>query len=125
MNGHPLRRLGQDVDIHTMYHMRDQGMSNKEIAQALGVSYATVYKYIGKQERRGGTAVSPSVAPKKTREEIFTKTKRLTLLEGRAHSFVVDLEGQRVRIDPRTNMLDVSGLDALLDELQYIRDLMT
>lgn len=58
MNGHPLRRLGQDVDIHTMYHMRDQGMSNKEIAQALGVSYATVYKYIGKQERRGGDCCS-------------------------------------------------------------------
>lgn len=29
--------------------MREQGMSNKEIASALGISYVTVLRYIGKQ----------------------------------------------------------------------------
>lgn len=49
MSSHPQRRLGLDVDVSTLYDMRAQGLSNTEIASALGVSLGTVYKYIGKQ----------------------------------------------------------------------------
>lgn len=43
------RKLTDDVDISTMLTMRRQGMSNKQIASALGVSPTTIYKYIGRK----------------------------------------------------------------------------
>lgn len=46
------RNLIDEVSINEMREMRElQGMSNQEIADALDVSYITVYKYIGKQPK--------------------------------------------------------------------------
>lgn len=38
-----------DVTASEMLEMRNQGLSNKDIANCLDISYATVLKYIGKQ----------------------------------------------------------------------------
>lgn len=43
------RKLLKDIDITTMYRMREHGMSNPEIAERLGVSAVTVWNHIGKQ----------------------------------------------------------------------------
>lgn len=43
------RSLLGEVSISEMRALREQGASNKEIAESLDVSYATVYTYIGKQ----------------------------------------------------------------------------
>ena len=42
------RKLTDDVNISTMLSMRRDGMTNKQIAYALGVSPTTIYKYIGR-----------------------------------------------------------------------------
>ena len=43
------KRISEEISHNEMMQMREQGMSNKEIASALGISYATVLRYIGKQ----------------------------------------------------------------------------
>lgn len=46
------RSLLKDVSISELMSMRDSGMSNAEIADSLGVSYATVLHAIGRQPSR-------------------------------------------------------------------------
>lgn len=41
------RKLG--VSVSEMLHMREQGLSNKDIANLLEISYPTVLRYIGPQ----------------------------------------------------------------------------
>ena len=43
------RKLSNDVSIQEMQQMRDDGMSNAEIAEQLDVCVDTVRKYLGKQ----------------------------------------------------------------------------
>ena len=45
------KRLLEDVDISTLYSMRNHGKSNREIAEAFGVYYATIYNKIGAAPR--------------------------------------------------------------------------
>lgn len=45
------RKLSKDIDIGTMLTMREQGMTNKQIANALGVAPTTVYRYIGRMSQ--------------------------------------------------------------------------
>lgn len=45
------RKLSKDIDISTMLSMREQGMTNKQIADALGVHPNTVYRYIGRMSQ--------------------------------------------------------------------------
>lgn len=40
------RRLGLDISVSELLYMREQGMSVKEIAEAIDCSIATVYRYI-------------------------------------------------------------------------------
>ncbi len=42
------RKLLRDMDVSTLRQMRLEGMTNKQIATALGVSVTTVYNYIGR-----------------------------------------------------------------------------
>lgn len=44
-----MRKLIKDISVSEMEQMRLDGMSNREIADALDVSYTTVLAYIGKQ----------------------------------------------------------------------------
>lgn len=49
MYGHPKRRILADMDKTQLLNMREQGMSNEEIANAVGCGYQTIYRAIGKQ----------------------------------------------------------------------------
>ncbi len=46
------RSLKLDVDIQTLRSMREQGMTNKQIADNLGISVSTVYRYIGRKSQQ-------------------------------------------------------------------------
>ena len=48
-NPHPKRKLLADMDKTQLLRMRDEGMSNEEIALRVGCSYQTIYRAIGKQ----------------------------------------------------------------------------
>jgi len=43
------RRIDQDIDISTLRQMRYEGMTNKQIASAVGCSTSSVYRLIGKK----------------------------------------------------------------------------
>lgn len=43
-----LKRSRKKVDAEIMYEMRRQGMTNKQIAENLGVHFTTVYSHIGR-----------------------------------------------------------------------------
>ena len=63
MKGYPLDR---EVSIPELLKMREQGMSNPEIAASLDVSPHTIWSYIGpgprsKNRNRGGTPVSAEI----------------------------------------------------------------
>ena len=45
------RRLSKDVSTSEMLRLREEGMSNRQIAAQLDVHYNTVLKYIGKEPR--------------------------------------------------------------------------
>ena len=45
------RRLSKDVSTSEMLRLREEGMSNRQIAAQLDVSYNTILKYIGKEPR--------------------------------------------------------------------------
>ena len=47
------RSLLKSVSYEELAQMRDNGMTNKDIATSLGVSPQTVYKYLGPQPSRG------------------------------------------------------------------------
>ena len=53
LDNHPKRKIIDDVSISEMLEMREDGMSNQEIADALGCHYATVTRHIGRQGFRG------------------------------------------------------------------------
>ena len=46
--GNAITRSRKKVDAEIMYEMRRQGMTNKQIAENLGVHFTTVYSHIGR-----------------------------------------------------------------------------
>ena len=51
------RRLSKDVSTSEMLRLREEGMSNRQIAAQLDVHYNTILKYIGKEPRNPRTSV--------------------------------------------------------------------
>ena len=51
------RRLDSDITVQEMLRLREEGMSNKQIAGQLDVHYNTILKYIGKEPRNPRTSV--------------------------------------------------------------------
>ena len=73
--------VARDVSCSEMYHMRDQGMSNRDIAEKLDCSISTVYGMIGKQPKgiraKQKSNFQPSFAPAvKTEAEEVRKSFR-------------------------------------------------
>lgn len=73
----------------TAAYLRKRGMSNSEIAQVLGVSYATIRNYIGKQPSKsfGGVFVKKQKpGPKSKTENPSDLKKNLPLTSRRFRS---------------------------------------
>ena len=116
-----MKPLYHDVDVSTMYRMREEeGMSNAEIAEALGVSRETVWHYLGAGPRKKSYKKRKiPVNAAKPPEELFTSTQRETTLTGRQFVYVIRHEAQLLGLCG--NALKADDLDALIEELQYIR----
>lgn len=68
----PRRKLLQDISVQELYRMRDEGMSNQEIADAIGVTRNTIYRHIGKQDpKKKGKDQKPMTTNKMTQTEKF------------------------------------------------------
>lgn len=64
LDQHPKRGILKDVDISTLLRMRDEGMTQREIAECFGVSQNTISKKIGTPRNRPLSAPSESAAPR-------------------------------------------------------------
>lgn len=93
-----MRRLTEEISVGELMRMREQGMSNKEIAKQLDVTTGTIYRYIGAQpsrrwgreNRAGHTAQElTDTAPK---QEPLSVVNQVTYLEGVVSLFTVDLQ---------------------------------
>lgn len=51
LDNHPKRGVLKDIDKTTLLRMREDGLSNREIADQIGCSYATIVKILGKQPK--------------------------------------------------------------------------
>jgi len=123
MNNGFNRRLGLDITPSEMLTMRESGLSNRRIAERLGVSINTVYRYIGKQPKSMPREYKPEpelkpVSFKVTDAPALKLVSTVSLLKG---------ETSEYKIDSVKNMVEVSGLlNGILDQHtidQTIREL--
>lgn len=72
LDNHPKRGILKDIDMNTLMRMRtEEGMSNREIAEKVGVTYEAIHRIIGKQPKgirysakatRGGENIEANVS---------------------------------------------------------------
>lgn len=123
MNNGFNRRLGLDISKSEMLSMRESRMTNKEIAERLGVSTQTVLNYIGKQ---------PKGMPRKYKRQPELEPVSMKITEAPALKLISTVsllkgETSEYRIDSVKNMVEVNGLlNGILDQHtidQTIREL--
>ena len=97
-----MRRLTEEVSVDELMRMREQGMSNKEIAEQLDVTAGTVYRYIGAQpsrrwgrNNRAGQTVQ-ELTDTATKQDPLSVVNQVTYLEGVVSLFTVDLQSRIV-----------------------------
>ena len=129
------RSLMEDVSISELLRMRDEeGVSNREIADALGVSYSCIKKYIGCQPkgmrkvRSKGVVYGRGKSEEAPAEEIppcLVIRNRTVTAAGIDMEYIIDYELQTVRMHKpsRSNIFWMFTFDELanaLPELQAI-----
>lgn len=105
------RKLTDSVSIEEMLRMRENGMSNMEIANAVGAGYSTVWKYLGADPGRGGhvsTSIPTQVINLKPRNEkpveaaeavyegVLPVVNRVISLKGEYGEYEVDTKNKKV-----------------------------
>lgn len=92
-----MRKLSASVNISELLAMREQGLTNYQIAERLGVTYRTIVSYIGKQPKglrapkgsRKGTKPLADIEPEEVAESPVDVS---SLIEGPAEdAFVHEL----------------------------------
>lgn len=129
LENRPQRKLTDDVSMDELLQMRQDGMSNQEIANRLGASKATVYRYLGPQPegiRYSRMKVDAPTMPAKQNEEKPAQTSRLSpcrqVWDGKACRLEVDYIDGYISISPDTG--DSWGLDAIPDIISDLVSLM-
>ena len=120
--------------VPEMRRMREEGMSNHAIAQALGVAVKTIYTYIGPQPKgirrkpvRGGHPLPYREATPEPKEEApacLVVEDRVIALQGLAATY--DISPKRKLVDVRLATgekvrLEFETLKMLSDELNAIK----
>lgn len=127
-------KMSKDVISNMLYMREHEKMSNKEIADALGIGVSTVIRHIGKQppelnRPKGGYYPRCSNADKAKNtdsmmpplpETYLIVQNMLTEVKSERHSYVVDRKAQTVEIDSKY-MLDYNELNTFIAELMIIR----
>lgn len=129
LENHPRRKLTDDVSMDELLQMRQDGMSNQEIANRLGVSKATIYRHLGAQPkgiRYIRMKVDTPAMPAKQDEKKPAQASRLApcsqVWEGKACRLEVDYIDDCISISPDTG--DTWGLDDLPDIISDLVSLM-
>lgn len=126
------RKVTEDISVNEMLEMRKQGMSNKDIARVLEISYQTVYRYIGGQGRRMESMAAlepvkakeaePTPPPAPPAPPFFKIGKeRLVAGEFTVH---LDYEEKSVGIVAEGCKVNVEGYDKLVGLMEVISNVL-
>lgn len=127
-----MKKITSEVSINEMLELRKQGMSNKDIARALEISYASVLRHIGKQpERMDSIAalepvkareVEPTPPPAPTAPPFFKVGKEFLV----AGDFTVFLDYETRKIDIKADdaWVTVTGYDKLVGLMGVISNVL-
>lgn len=120
------RKLLDDLSISELKQMREDGMTNQEIADSLDVSYMTVLRVLGKQpdsmarKPRGGGSVVKA-PPKKQEEECvpacLVTINRTIELQGATAKYVLNVEQKTINVKPENERRMFESLELNVDEL--------
>lgn len=128
MNNGFNRRLGLDISRSEMMSMREGGLSNKRIADRLGVSINTVYRYIGKQPKDMPREYKPEQELKPVEVSVVNKPalkliSTVSLLKGDTSEYRIDSVKNIVEISGLLNgILDPATIDQTIRELKEVKN---
>lgn len=111
----------------TMLQLREEGYTNKEIAEQMDISYQTVLKYIGAQPGNVPRKRVEHDVPHETAEiappPCLAVTGKNVTLKGELASYIVDgcCGTILVSMGDSTMLLDFEDLDKIMNELSAIR----
>ena len=130
-----MKSLLKDISRDELLKMRESGMSNVDIANALEVSLQTIYRHIGAQGGRGGKC-SRRIAPpptfsgtekpaKEAHEACLALKGNIFYLEGLFAKYKVDTSDQEIHYDSADDMLhgviSFDELECFVKELSAIQ----
>lgn len=121
------RKLLDDVSMQELYGMREQGLSNTEIAERLDCSYVTVLRYMGKSDnRRERRAITPKpVKESKTKMGALDVISVQVTLKG-VNTYCVNTETGVVEIRDGLikGILDKDCIGEIIRELTEIQGML-
>lgn len=139
---HPINK---EISVESMRYMREEEhMTNREIAERLGISAATVYNYLGKmpteliheiraragsmgsKARWGGVASDqrvPVTPPQEEPDAVLLVTGRVIALKGESATYTINCGNSSVSctIRDRVFQLNLDELPAIIAELSAIQ----
>lgn len=124
--------ITSEISQNELLHLREDGMSNAEIAKSLDLSYATVLRMIGKQPpgmRRPSssttfsTPVSKPVYKDEEPEACLLVASRKVQLSGDFGEYVLDSENEMISVEIGESVVKVpfGQIDTLINELSAIK----
>lgn len=94
-----MRKLTESISVQELQQMREEGLSNMQIAKRLDVSYATVRKYLGKADFRApyGSCKKPEDVPEK-KPVLLKKLMHIEEFMGEKNKYTVSIDTKTVTV---------------------------
>ena len=123
-----------DVTIDELLHMREQGMTNRQIAEMLDVGYETVKRYIGKQPKgvRKPRECKEVEQPKETASApaasacLVVQNREIELCSANGNRYTIDCKQKQILIcaemlGENSGLITFDELNGLISKVDEFR----